>query len=144
LTDTQRRRRLDPLLSYWKKALGLQNWQITYEIRKGIDAVAVGGQQVGGAAFCSGPYALGHIVFTRDLVDKSPTTAELERAVVHELGHFVIHPLVSMMNDERGDEDEPHSVHCARELLVEHLSAAFMSLRRGDEAPIYSPSGKEK
>lgn len=144
MTDTQRRKRLDPLLAYWKKALGLQNWQITYEIVKDIDAMAAGGKAAGGAALCSGPYTTAHIIFTRALIDDYPTTAELEHTVVHELLHFVTHPLVAVMDQERGTEDEPYPIRWAREALVDHLVASFMALRRGDEPPIYSPSRKEK
>lgn len=146
ITDAIRRERIQPILDYWVPALGLSDWQITWEISDKVPLKTLGGGYMGGVINVSGPYQTAHIKLTRLAIDNCALDSEVETLVIHELGHCVLHPILAALGKNVGSESRVYEdVHWEVEKAIDSLSTRLWALRHddfGDPGPVtaeYSP-----
>lgn len=141
ITDAIRRERIQPILDYWVPALGLSDWQITWEIVSELPSSTTPGGQAGAQIATKGPYQTAHIRFARDNIDNCPLKEEVEALIVHELGHCLLRPLLATIERNVGNPSRVYDDTLWEvETLVDSLASIFMGAR--DDKPataLYSP-----
>lgn len=142
ITDQDRRNRIQPILDQWVPALGLSDWEITWELVNDIPGTSLGNGKPGGRVSTRGPYQNAHIRFTRVLIDTCALDSELETSIIHELGHCVLHPLLASLERSVGDVASVYEdVHWEVERLLDSLSVLFLAVRDGEPLTAkYSPA----
>lgn len=142
ITDAIRRERIQPILDYWVPALGLADWQITWEIVDECLGTTLGSGKPGGRIHTKGPYQNAHMCLTRIAIDNCPLDSEIETLVIHELGHCILHPLLATIERDVGNESSTfENAHWEVERLLDSLSCLFLGVRDGGPLTAkYSPT----
>ena len=91
VTDTQRKKRIQPSLDYWTKRLCLTSWDISWQLEDEGGFDANGGNRPIARAMFNPPYSTVFLKFDREMVDAC-SIRELERVVIHELCHVMLIP----------------------------------------------------
>lgn len=134
LTDADRQRIVQPLLTYWGRVLGIiGRWDMQVRfVDEGALGEAPGGSGVVGMALAfQGPYLDVSLSINRASFDKS-TPAGREAMVLHELGHLVCQPISTELWRliGRGTELEKR-LEWAEEEVVDNFAQALLCARYG-------------
>lgn len=132
------------MLDFWRQALSLTDWQITWELTDKLEGLAAGGGKPGGRVLSSGPYTRAHLMFVRSHIDECVLPSELEITVLHELFHCIFAPLCESTRAQIGGSSLSYdAIHWEIEALCDRLAAIiYHAVRQVPQTVGYSPLPK--